>query len=76
MVRFFHPLLRLVASATHRELLAQVQYLKTENEILRRRLPKRVIVTRAERARLVRLGILVGAAIAQLVTIVKPNAFA
>lgn len=68
-------MLKLIASATHQELLAQVQYLKAENEVLRSRLPKRVIVTRAERARLVRLGILVGAAIAQLVTIVKPRTF-
>lgn len=76
MLRFFHPLLKLLASATHQELLAQVQYLKTENEVLRSRLPRRVIVTRAERARLVRLGVLVGAAITQLVTIVKPQTFA
>jgi putative transposase len=76
MVRFFHPLLKLLASATHQELLAQVQYLKAENEVLRGRLPKRVIATRAERARLVRLGMLVGAAITQLVTIVKPETFA
>jgi putative transposase len=76
MVRFFHPLLKLIASATHQELLAQVQYLKAENEILRSRLPRRVIVTRAERARLVRLGILVGAVIGQLVTIVKPRTLA
>lgn len=50
MVRFFHPLLTLLASSTHQELVAQIQYLKAENEILRSRLPRRVIATRAERA--------------------------
>jgi len=76
MVRFFHPLLTLLASSTRQELVAQIQYLKAENEILRNRLPKRVIATQVERARLVRLGLLVGTAIAQLVTIVKPKTFA
>ena len=42
MPRLFHPLLRTIAHATHRELAAQVQYLKVENEILRSKLPKRV----------------------------------
>ncbi len=40
MARFFHPLLRVLASATHRELAAQVSYLKAENDVLRSKLPK------------------------------------
>ena len=40
MPRVFHPLLLIIANATHRELAAQVQYLKVENEILRSKLPK------------------------------------
>lgn len=53
MVRFFHPLLTLIASATRQELVAQVPYLNAETEILRSKPPRRVHVTRAERTRLV-----------------------
>ncbi len=75
MARFFHPLLRVLASATHRDLAAQVQYLKAENEVLRSKLPKRVTVTDAEKARLVKLGTKVGSAIRELITIVSPRRF-
>lgn len=75
MTRFFHPLVQLLASATQRELVAQIQYLKAGNQILRSRLPKRIVIAPAERARLVRLGMLVGATIVQLVTIVSPHTF-
>lgn len=44
MPRVFYPLLKILAHATHRDLAAQVQYLKVENEILRSKLPKRVTV--------------------------------
>ena len=76
MPRLFHPLLKLLAHATHRELAAQVQYLKIENEILRSRLPRRVTVTPTERARLVKFGTKVGSAIKGLITIVTPRTFA
>jgi len=61
MARIFHPLLLILANATHCELAAQVQYLKTENEILRSKLPTRVTVIDAERRQLVKLGTKVGA---------------
>ena len=35
----------------------QIEYLKAENRILRSKLPKRITVTTAERARLVKLGV-------------------
>ena len=41
MPRLFHPLLRVLANATHRELAAQVQYHKVGNEILRFKLHRR-----------------------------------
>lgn len=66
MPRLFHPLLLILANATHRELAAQVQYLKTENQVLRSKLPKRVQVTPAERQRLVKLGRQLGSAISLL----------
>ncbi|MEX0655289.1 MAG: hypothetical protein WD534_04190 [Phycisphaeraceae bacterium] len=60
MPRLFHPLLKMIAHATYRDLAAQVQYLKIENEILRSKLPKRITVTPSERARLVKSGRKVG----------------
>ncbi|HEX9707981.1 MAG TPA: hypothetical protein VGA24_10125, partial [Steroidobacteraceae bacterium] len=75
MARFFHPLLMILASATHRELVAQIQYLKAENEILRSKLPTRVVVTERERLRLVKVGTRVGAAIKELISIVTHRTF-
>lgn len=75
MARLFHPLLKVLAYASHRELATQIQYLKAENEILRSKLPKQVHVTPAERARLVKLGLKVGSAIRELITIVSPRTF-
>jgi len=76
MARFFHPVLHLIARATHDELARQVQYFRVENEILRSKLPKRITVTPAGRMRLLRLGRLVGPAIWELITIVSPRGFA
>jgi putative transposase len=55
MAKLLHPLLMVLARATDRELARMVDYLKAENEILRARLPKRIVTTPAERARLVRV---------------------
>ncbi|MHC4403264.1 MAG: hypothetical protein ACYTG0_26700 [Planctomycetota bacterium] len=56
MAKFFHPLIMVLARATESELARYVEYLKAENRILRSRLPKRVVCTRAERSRLIKLG--------------------
>ncbi len=63
--RFCHP----------PDLVAQVQYRKAEKQVLRSKLPKRVTVTDAEKARLVKLGLKVGSAIRELITIVSPRTF-
>ena len=42
MSRIFHPLMYLLACATRQDLGRQIQYLKTENEILQSKLPKRI----------------------------------
>ncbi len=76
MARILHPLLLLVARATDKELVRMIEYLKTENRILRSKLPKRVSITTAERARLVKIGRRVGPAIRELITIVHPRTFA
>ena len=67
---FYH-----LALATDRELAKQVQYLKVQNRILRDKLPKKITITRSERARLLKFGKPVRLAIHQLVTIVIPSTF-
>jgi putative transposase len=70
MKRFIHPLLLLVARATEKDLVQMIEYLKAENRILRNKLPKRIEVTPAERAKLIQLGVRLGSAIKQVITIV------
>jgi putative transposase len=76
MKRFVHPLLLLLARATEKELVQMIEYLKAENQVLRKRLPKRIEVTAAERAKLVRLGVRLGSKIKAIITIVHPRTFA
>ena len=76
MKRFVHPLLLLLARATEKELVQMVEYLKAENRILRHKLPKRIEVTPAERAKLMKLGVRLGSAIKHVITIVHPRTFA
>ena len=77
MSRIFHPLLYMIACATRQELARQIHYLKVENEILRARLPRRIIVRPDERKRLLKaargLGNIV---LKQLVSIISPHTFA
>ena len=77
MPRFFDPMLKLLFHSTERELLAQIQYLKTENRILRGKLPKVVKLSSIERTRLLRFGwMLRWSVLCQLITIVSPRTFA
>lgn len=76
MKRFVHPLLLLLARATERELVQIIEYLKTENRTLRSKLPKHIQVTPAERAKLLKLGVRLGAKIRDVITIVHPRTFA
>jgi putative transposase len=66
----------MLAAATDRELARHVQYLKTENRILRAKLPERITVTAQERLRLLKFGKPVGKAIRELISIVTPRTFA
>ena len=75
MSKIFHPLMYLLACATRQELARQVQFLKTENEILRARLPKKIMATPEERRRLVKAGRKLGSAIKGLISIVTPATF-
>ena len=64
-----------LARATQAEMARMVDYLKTENRILRSKLPRRVKVTPAEREQLVKRGKPLGKRIQQLITIVSPRTF-
>lgn len=75
MTKLLHPLLVLIAKATEKELVKMVEYLKTENRILRSKLPKRIEVTPAEKDKLVKVGIRLGNKIKELITIVSPRTF-
>ncbi|QQS09522.1 MAG: hypothetical protein IPK69_02550 [Phycisphaerales bacterium] len=68
-------LLRVLIGSTQQYLRRQIQYLKAENEILRSRIERPIRVKPAERARLIRLGMPLGSAIRNLVSIVKPETF-
>jgi len=76
MKRFLHPLLLLLARATEKELVKTVEYLKAENRILRNKLPRRIEVTPAERAKLLKLGSRLGSRLKDVITIVHPRTFA
>src|SRR5438477_8617205 len=75
MHRLVNRLLVVLATATDRELIRQLKFLKVENEILRSKLPERITVTAQERRRLVKFGAKLGKALHELVTIVHPATF-
>src|SRR5580704_16950747 len=72
MRNIYRTLLLLIAGATQKELARYVRYLKTENQILRSKLPARVAVTAQERRRLVRFASRLRGALDELVSIVHP----
>jgi putative transposase len=59
----------------HDQLIAQIQYLTIENQILRSKLPKRVSLTPKERRRLIRFGKAVGDELRHLISIVQFSTF-
>src|SRR6266550_2457788 len=71
----FQPLLLLVARSTESELAKQVEYLKAENLMLRKRLPKRVRLTSDEKKLLVKLGQAIGTGITTLLSIVAYSTY-
>ena len=74
MTNIFQSLLLVIAGATQKELARQVKYLKVENQILRSRLPKRIMVTPKERVRLIKFAQkLAGKVLRHLTTIVAPE---
>ena len=57
MGRIFQPLLFLLARCTRNELIRQIEWLKAENEMLRKRVDKkRIFLDQEEKSRLMKLG--------------------
>jgi len=59
----------------HDQLIAQLQFLTIENQILRGILPKRISLTKRERRRLIRFGKAVGPALRNIISIVQYSTF-
>jgi putative transposase len=76
MERLFQPLLFFLARCSRNELIRQIEFLRAENQILRKRLPKRQIrITHDEQKRLIKLGNAVGPGLHKLITIVAPSTY-
>jgi putative transposase len=76
MERLFQPLLFFLARCSRNELIRQIEFLQAENQILRKRLPKRRIrITLDEQKRLIKLGTAVGPGLHKLITIVAPSTY-
>src|SRR3954452_24171183 len=71
----FQPLLLLIAKSTESQLAAQVEFLKAENRLLRKRLPKTIPLFEWERMLLVRLGGRVGSGVKALISVVSYHTY-
>lgn len=71
----FDPLLFFLLTGSHRELAQQVQFLQSENQILRSKLPRIVNLTEREKQRLIRFGRVLGGAVKHLISVVSYRTF-
>jgi len=71
MGRIFQPLLFFLAGCTRNQLIRQIEFLKAENEMLRKRVPKqRIWLKPDERNRLLELALAIGPEVKHLISIV------
>lgn len=76
MARIFNPLLFLLAGCVENQLIRQIQFLKAENEMLRKRVPKkRIFLATEEKKRLIDLGKPIGPGLRHLITVVRYESF-
>ena len=75
MAWLFQPLLQLIARSTDSEMARQLEFLKAENAMLRKRLGRSVRLTDEEKSLLVKLGDAIGAGVKALITIVSFTTF-
>jgi hypothetical protein len=71
MERIFQPLLFFLARCSRNQLIRQIEFLKAENELLRKRVPRqKIYLSHEERDRLLGLGQAIGPAVQHVITIV------
>lgn len=76
MGRIFQPLLFLLARCTRNELIRQVEWLKAENEMLRKRVDKkRIFLDQEEKSRLMKLGQAIGSDLKHIINIVSYSTY-
>jgi len=71
----FSELLSLLGRMTQENLSHQIEYLKVENEILRKRVGRSIRPTPIERRKLVKFGVLLGKDLRNIITVVKYETF-
>jgi putative transposase len=71
----FQELLLLIGKMVHSQLVRQIEYLKVENQILRKKVGKRIKITPSERRRLIKFALPLGSDIRKFISIVTYSSF-